>query len=399
MYVTKKIKKKNYSIFMLISIVIVVAFIIGFIFGGSFIYGLSSQEIDNLQYQVDLLNLDDNTIEFYNNSYYYNETSLSDIYNEVKESVVVISGIVSYQIFWQTHYYEIQGSGFIYKFEDEYYVITNNHVVSDVSELVITFSNGDSYPGEIIGSDSYSDLAVLSVEAPTEKLKPLNIISSTDLQVGDPVIAIGSPMGLDNTMTIGIVSQVGRTIEGSNIGSYLIANVIQTSVAINPGNSGGPLLDYQGNVVGITTAIVEDSEGLGFAIPSNTILKEIESLVNTGLYNSHPWLGISGIDMSYSIAQVMNVDVTYGWLIGMVVSGGSAENAGLQGGNEQVKLNEEWVIIGGDLIIAIDGNRIINGDILLSYIEEYTQPGDEIIITILRENEQIELPLTVGIRS
>ena len=398
MYETNKIKEKKNPILMLISIVIVVTFIIGFIFGGSFMYGLSSSEIDDLQYQMDLLNSDDSPTEIYNNSYYYNETSLSDIYNEVKDSVVVISGIASYQIFWRTHYYEIQGSGFVYKFEDEFYIITNNHVVSDVSDLVITFYNGNSYPGEVIGSDSYSDLAVLSVDAPLEELKPIEVISSTNLQVGDPVIAIGSPMGLDNTMTIGIVSQVGRTIEGSTIGDYLIANVIQTSVAINPGNSGGPLLDYQGNVVGITTAIIEDSEGLGFAIPSNTILKEIESLIDTGSYNDHPWLGISGTDMGYSIAQVMNVDVTYGWLIGSVVSGGAAENAGLKGGNEQVEINDERVIIGGDIIIAIDGNRIINGDVLLSYIEEHTQPGDEIKITIIRDNEQLEISLIVGIR-
>ena len=205
-------------------------------------------------------------------------------------------------------------------------------------------------------------------------------------------------MGLDNTMTIGIVSQVGRTIEGSSIGSYPIANVIQTSVAINPGNSGGPLLDYQGNVVGITTAIIEDSEGLGFAIPSNTIIREIELLIETGSYDNHPWLGISGTDMSYSIAQVIDVDVTYGWLIGKVVSGGAAENAGLISGNEQVEINDEWVIIGGDIIIAIDGNRIINGDSLLSYIEEYTLPGDEITITIVRDNEQIEKSLIIGIR-
>jgi S1-C subfamily serine protease len=398
MYETNKIKAKKNPILMIISALILVTFIIGFIFGGSFMYGLTSYEIDDLQYQMSLLNPDNSVIEIYNSSYYYNDTSLSDIYNEVKDSIVVISGIVSYQTFWRTRYYEVQGSGFIYNFHEDMLVITNNHVVSDVSELVITFSNGNSYPGEVIGSDSYSDLAVLSVEAPLEELKPLEIISSTNLQVGDPVIAIGSPMGLDNTMTIGIISQIGRTIEGSNIGSYPIANVIQTSVAINPGNSGGPLLDYQGNVVGITTAIIEDSEGLGFAIPSNTIIREIELLIETGSYDNHSWLGISGIDMSYSIAQVMNVDVTYGWLIGSVVSGGAADKAGLIGGNEQVEINDEWVVIGGDIIIAIDGNRIINGDSLLSYIEEYTQPGDEITITIVRENEQIEISLIVGIR-
>jgi S1-C subfamily serine protease len=394
----KKIKERNYPILMLITAVIVAVFIIGFISGSSFMYRLTSPEIDDLKFRMSIFEDDNSIVEVQNNSYYYNETSLSYVYGEVKDSIVVISGIVSYQIFWRTQYYEVQGSGFVYLFGGKMSVITNNHVVSGVSELVVTFSNGNSYPGKVIGSDPYSDLAVLSVDAPLEEFKPLEIISSTNLQVGDPVIAIGSPMGLDNTMTIGIVSQVGRTIEGSNNGNYPIANVIQTSVAINPGNSGGPLLDYQGNVIGITTAIIEDSEGLGFAIPSNTIIREIESLIETGSYENHPWLGISGIDMSFSIAQVMNVDVTYGWLIGGVVSGGTAEKAGLQGGSEQVDINDERVIIGGDIIIAIDGNRIINGDSLLSYVEEYTLPGQEIIITIVRGDEQMDLSATVGIR-
>jgi S1-C subfamily serine protease len=133
-------------------------------------------------------------------------------------------------------------------------------------------------------------LAVLSVDAPIEEFYPLEIVSSSNLEVGDPVVAIGNPMGLDGTMTIGIVSQIGRTIRESLAGSFPIANIIQTSVAINPGNSGGPLFNYQGEVVGVTTAIIENSEGLGFAIPSNTILKEIESLIETGSFNYHSWL-------------------------------------------------------------------------------------------------------------
>ena len=277
-------------------------------------------------------------------------------------------------------------------------VITNNHVVSDVSDLVVTFSNGNSYLGELIGSDPYSDLAVLSVDAPIDEFKPLFITSSANLEVGDPVIAIGNPMGLDSTMTTGIVSQVGRTIEETNAGGFPIANIIQTNVAINPGNSGGPLLNYQGEVIGITTAIVEDSEGLGFAIPSSTILKEIESLVETGTYNQHPWIGISGVDMSYSIAQAMNVDVTYGWLIATITDDSAAESAGLKGGAEQVEINDNWVIIGGDIIIAIDETRIINGDSLMSFLEKNIQPGQNIIITIIRDNEQVDISVEVGAR-
>ena len=399
MYENELNKKTNYAKLAIISIFIVVIFVVGFVSGGSYIYGLSSSQIDDLQYQIKTIQNENNVNDAtYISTYYYNDTSLSDIYDEVKDSIIVISGVAAYQTFWRTQYYEVQGSGFVYEFEDQMFIITNNHVVDDVSDIVVTFSNGNSYTAEVIGSDAYSDLAVLSVDAPIEEHSPLEIVSSTDLEVGDPVIAIGSPMGLDSTMTIGIVSQLGRTIEESDIGSYPIANIIQTSVAINPGNSGGPLLNYQGEVVGITTAIIEDSEGLGFAIPSDTILKEIESLIESGSYNEHSWLGISGTDMSYALAEEMDVDVTYGWLIVSVTSGSAADNAGLEGGNQRVRINDDMQIIGGDIIIAIDDNRIISGDTLMSYLEEYTAPYQTITITIVRDNQILDVPVTLGTR-
>ena len=271
------IKAINYIKLMLISVAIVIMFIAGFVSGGSFIYGLNSSDINELETKIKILQSKENFVEVQNITYIFNDTSLSEIYKEVKDSIVVISGFVSYQTYFRTWYYEVEGSGFIYEFNEEMVVITNNHVISDVSDLVVTFSNGNSYLGELIGSDPYSDLAVLSVDAPIDEFKPLDIISSSNLEVGDPVIAIGNPMGLDSTMTTGIVSQIGRTIEESLAGSFPIANIIQTNVAINPGNSGGPLLNYQGEVVGISTAIIEDSEGLGFTIPSNAIVKEMDS--------------------------------------------------------------------------------------------------------------------------
>lgn len=399
MYENKSYKKNNYAKLTIISVFIAAMFIVGFVSGGSYIYGISSSEIEDLQSQINNFKTNnDNNKTTYISTYYYNETSLSNIYKNVKDSIVVISGIAAYQTFWSVQYYEVQGSGFVYDFKDEPVVITNNHVVSEVSDIVVTFSNGNSYPGEVIGSDGYSDLAVLSVNAPSEEFHPLEISSSSTLEVGDPVIAIGSPMGLENSMTTGIISQTGRTIEETSAGSYPIANIIQTNVAINPGNSGGPLLNYEGKVVGITTAIIENSEGLGFAIPSNTILKEIESLIETGLYNQHPWLGVSGTDMSYSIAQATGVNVTYGWLISSVTSNGAAEKAGIQGGNQQIRINNDNIIIGGDIIIAIDGTRIINGDSLMSYLEEHTQPNDTIIITILRNNQTLDISVILGQR-
>ncbi|MFX1555256.1 MAG: S1C family serine protease [Promethearchaeota archaeon] len=402
MYENGKNERVNYVKLTLVSVFIVAMFIAGFIFGGSYIYGITSPEIDELENQIELLidgqYVNDNYNEIYNVTYFYNDTSLSDIYKEIKDSLVVISGVASYQTFRRTLFYEVQGSGFVYEFEDEFVVITNNHVVNDVSDIVVTFSNGNGYPAEVIGADAYSDLAVLSVDSLLDEFSPIKIVSSSYLEVGDPVIAIGNPRGLYSTMTTGIVSQIGRTIEESLAGNFAIANIIQTNVAINPGNSGGPLLNYQGEVVGITTAIVEDSEGLGFAIPSNTILREIESLIKTGSYDQHPWLGISGVDMSYSIAKAMDINVTYGWLITSVTSGSTAEKADLLGGDEQLIINNDWVIIGGDIIIALDETRIINGDALLSYLEEYTQLGQIITVTITRDSKQYNIPVEVGTR-
>lgn len=391
-------KTRNLAKLMIISVIIVVMFFVGFLSGGSLIYGLTSPEIDSLQNQIDSLQNVNNDIELQNITYFYNDTALSNLYEEVKDSIIVISGEVAYQTFFGTQYSAVEGSGFIYKFNNEMVVITNYHVVSGASNIVVTFSNGNSYPGEVIGSDAYSDLAVLKVDAPSEELNPLEISSSSGLKVGDPVIAIGSPFGLGGTMTNGIISQLGRTIQDSVAGSFPIANIIQTSAPINPGNSGGPLLDYQGKVIGITTAIIENSNSLGFAIPSNTILREIESLIKTGSYNQHSWLGISGVDMNYAIAQEIKINVTYGWLISQITNGGAADKAGLKVGNQQVRINNDWVIVGGDIIIAVDGTRIIAGDSLMSYLEEYTIPKQLITVTILRDNQLLNIPVELGTR-
>jgi len=199
-------------------------------------------------------------------------------------------------------------------------------------------------------------------------------------------------------MTTGIVSALGRTITEEMTGNYPIANIIQTSAPINPGNSGGPLLNYRGEVVGITTAIVSDSQGLGFAIPSNTILREIESLVTKGSYTQHPWLGATGTDMNYEIARVMGTSISYGWLVAQVTSGGPADKAGLRGGTQQVQVGAEWVIIGGDIVIAINETRITNMDDLSTYLEEHTLPGQTINLTIVRNNQTMTVEVELGTR-
>ena len=170
------------------------------------------------------------------------------------------------------------------------------------------------------------------------------------------------------------------------------------SAPINPGNSGGPLLNYAGQVVGVTTAIVSDSQGLGFAIPSGAILREIKSLITEGSYNQHPWIGASGTDMTYEIAKAMDVNVTYGWLIAQVTSGGPADDANLQGGTQQVTVAEQTVTIGGDIIIAFSGTRIKGIDDLSTFLEEHTSAGDTIDVTIIRSGQTMTLPLKIGTR-
>ena len=207
------------------------------------------------------------------------------------------------------------------------------------------------------------------IGAPEEKFKPLIVVSSSTLKVGDPVIAIGNPYGLMGSMTTGIVSALNRTITEEYTGGFAIANIIQISAPINPGNSGGPLLDYCGNVVGITTAIVADSQGLGFAIPSDTLRREIYALVAYGSYSGHSYMGIYGRDMDYETAQSMGLPVTYGWLITDIAKDGPSYN----------KLYKN------DVTVALNRTRIRNGDDLASYLEVNTLPGDCLEVTVWRK--------------
>jgi S1-C subfamily serine protease len=383
----------------LISIV-AVAFVIGSLVGGILGYSMTLHEINQLQNQVSNLQ-NQESYDAYENITYYNigeNISLSNLYENVKDSVVVIYGVVAQATFFGTQYTQVQGSGFVYDMNGRDVIVTNFHVVNGATNITVTFSDGNSYSATVLGSDAYADLAALSTEAPENELKSIQIASSSTLKVGEPVVAIGSPFGLVGSMTAGIVSQLGRTINESTMGTFSVANIIQTSTPINPGNSGGPLLNYLGQVVGITAAIVSNSQGLGFAIPSDTILREIGSLVEKGSYTQHSWLGISGADMDYEIAKAMGTDVTYGLLLTQVVSGGPADKAGLRAGTEQLQTSTGTVTIGGDIVIAIDGVRIVNSDALLSYIEANTLPGQTIDVTILRDNKTMNIPVVLGTR-
>jgi S1-C subfamily serine protease len=402
--------KTTFSATLLIMLIAIVSLsaggLLGYSIGNSTISGRINDlenQLSTLQDQISNLQPIENVTHqtFIENITYIlgENVSLSQLYEQVKESIVTIRGIiVQYDFFGRPYYTQVQGSGFIYNLTAQMVIITNYHVVYNAINITVTFMNGNGFAATAIGSDPYADLAVLSADIPQNEYNPLEIASSSTLKVGDPVIAVGNPYGLAGSMTTGIVSALGRTITEDMTSGYPIANVIQTSAPINPGNSGGPLLNYQGQVVGITTAIVSDSQGLGFAIPSSTILREIESLVVKGLYNQHPWLGATGMDMTYEIAEAMCTNVTYGWLITQVVSGGPADDAGLLGGTKQALIAGERITIGGDIIIAINDARITNMDDLSTYLEEYTSPSQTISVVLVRANEILTLSIKLEAR-
>jgi S1-C subfamily serine protease len=380
-----------------VAAIIVISLLAGGLLGYAVSYSTLNGRIGDLQDQLSTLPAGQNVtyVPIGNISYFLdNNVSLSQLYIQVKESVMVVQGkVVQYDIFHRPYYSQVQGSGFVYNSTGQIVVVTNYHVIESAINITVTFVNGNAYSATVLGSDPYSDLAALSTDAPQSELKPLEIVSSSTLEVGDPVIAVGNPYGLAGSMTTGIVSALGRTISEETTGGYPIASVIQTSTPINPGNSGGPLLNYHGEVVGITTAIVSDSQGLGFAIPSRTILHEISSLVTSGSYSQHPWLGATGTDMTYDIAQAMGTNVTYGGLVATVTS-----SNGLHGGTKQVTVDGSIVTIGGDIIVQIDGNRIVNLDDLSTYLEEHTAPKQTVNVTIMRSNDTISLSVTLGTR-
>jgi S1-C subfamily serine protease len=392
---------------VLLVIIVIVSLVAGGVVGGLTCYSISSEKIDSLQNQVTTLQQQLSQVQSTQNVDYQNVTvvsgdnvSVSQLYAQVEDSVVVIRGMMlsQYDFFGHAYYSQVQGSGFVYNFEGQNVIVTNYHVVNGAVNVTVTFANGNAYTATALGSDPYAELGVLSVDAPEEEFVPLDIASSTSLQVGDPVIVVGTPYGLTGSMSAGYVSALGRTLNAETTGGYVIANVIQTTAALNPGNSGGPVLNYKGQVVGIATAIVADSQGLGFAIPSNTIIREIGDLINTGSYTYHPWLGASGNDMSYEIAEAMGTNVTYGWLIAQVTSGGPSANAGLQGGTKQAVVMDTQMTIGGDIIVAINGTRITGIDDMSAYLEENTLPGQTVNLTVVRDNETIFVPLELGSR-
>jgi len=322
-------------------------------------------------------------------NYTVSNAQLNRIYNQTRESVVLIVVTIPSG--------KAQGSGFVYDKQGR--IITNNHVVEGASQIAVTFIDGTASKATVVGTDPYSDMAVIKVDVPADKLKPVRLGMSSALVVGDYVVAIGNPYGLADSMTLGIVSAVGREMDAT--GSYKIVDVIQTDAAINPGNSGGPLLNLRGEVVGINTAILSETNqfsGIGFAIPSDTIIREIGSLIQTGSY-AHPLLGISGMDLTPGIIDAMSLPKeTKGALVVDVTSGGPCAAAGVKGSNRQVTIDGTRTSVGGDVITAIDGTALRTFYDLMYYMERNKKPGDVVKFTIIRGGNTIQVDVTLGTR-
>ncbi len=280
------------------------------------------------------------------------------------------------------------GSGFIQD-AAKGLIITNNHVIQGSNTVDVTFASGNTYSAKVIGTDALSDLAVLQIidDFSSEHITSLQLGNSSQLEVGQQVIAIGNPFALSNSMTNGIISQVGRLLPNQEMG-FSIPDVIQTNAAINPGNSGGPLLDIQGNVIGVNSAITSQTgefAGIGFAIPSNTVARIVPYLIKDGKYD-HPWLGIAGVNLTPNLAQQLGLPRdSKGVVVASVTPGSAAANAGIigrvQNGN----------IPAGDIITAIDGHQVKRMEDIISYIEEQRSVGDNVVITVNRGGQSQDL--------
>lgn len=327
------------------------------------------------------------------------EDTLVDLYEKSSQGVIAIRVL--------TEYGGGLGSGFV--IDKEGHIITNYHVIEDVTDLEVDFLSGFKTRGEVIGTDTDSDLAVIKVNAPPEELHPLTMGDSSQIRVGQTVIAIGNPFGLSGTMTMGIVSAFGRTLqsmhEAPGGGLFTAGDIIQTDAAINPGNSGGPLLNLNGEVIGVNRAIRTFNftsgeeplnSGVGFAIAINLVKRVVPILIAEGKY-SYPYLGITSLDdLSLLLQEALNLPQATGAYVTSVTPSSPADQAGLRGGADPTDIIGLYG--GGDLIIAIDNQPVRQFGDLLSYLLNNKSPGDIVTLTVLRESQEVQLDLTLGER-
>ena len=291
---------------------------------------------------------------------------------------------------------EGEGSGFIIDTEGR--IITNNHVVEGADEVQVTLHDGTIVRASVLGTDPYSDLAVIDIDLPPQVLRPVELGDSDELRVGQRAVAIGNPFGLEGTLTTGVISALGRTLPAESL--FAIPEVIQTDAAINPGNSGGPLLNAEGLVIGVNTAIrttTGGNTGVGFAVPVNLVKRVVPRLIAEGHYD-HPQLGIRGLTITPVLVEAMDLPVDGGVLVSEVTADSPAEKAGIRGGTREVSIRGDLVRQGGDIIVSIDGHETNQFEDLLSYIVMETEVGQEIAVAIIRDGEERVVKVVLGAR-
>jgi S1-C subfamily serine protease len=322
-----------------------------------------------------------------------NDLSLNDLFELVENSIVQVTKTMppANPFGPDKENTTSLGSGFIYN--NKSYIVTNNHVVENAKVVDVTFINGDRYTANVTGTDAFSDLAVIKINENTTTIpKPLVVGNSSELRVGDQVVAIGNPFGLESSMTTGIVSQIGRLLSVDERG-FSIPNAIQTDALINPGNSGGPLLNMKGEVIGVNTAGIFPG-GIGLAVPSNTVLRIIPILMEEKNY-THPWLGVTGNTLTADIAKREKLDRTQkGVIVDTIVKDSPADLAGLNGSS----VNQYGEKRGGDLITALDGKPIIKMEDLISYLELNKAVNDNATLSVYRDGEIIDKEITLKSR-
>jgi S1-C subfamily serine protease len=315
------------------------------------------------------------------------------IYQKASPSVVnVISTVITRDFFLNAIPREGSGSGAI--IDPQGHILTNNHVIRDAQKLEVTLADGSKFPAKLVGTDPDNDLAVIRISAPAEKLKALPLGDSRNLQVGQKVLAIGNPFGLGLTLTTGIISSLGRNIR-SEVGT-LIEELIQTDASINPGNSGGPLLNSDGEMIGVNTAIISPtggSVGIGFAIPVNTAKRIVPQLISKG-YVSYPYAGATVQPLFPELAKALKLKVERGAMVIDVSPGGPADKAGLRGGNRQIQVGNVQLTVGGDVIVQVDQHEVKDADDLIRHIRE-KKPGDTVTLKISRDGQAKEVKITL----
>jgi len=318
------------------------------------------------------------------------------VYEKAADGVVNVTSIaVQMDFFFNAFPTQGAGSGSI--IDAKGHILTNHHVVANAQKLEVTLADGSKWPAKLVGSDPDNDLAVIKIEAPPAKLKVIPIGDSKNLRIGQKVLAIGNPFGLERTLTTGVISSLGRTIRSE--AGFMIEDVIQTDAAINPGNSGGPLLNSEGEIIGINSAIISPSGGsvgIGFSIPVNTAKKVIPELMAKG-YVTYPWIGATIQSLIPEIAKFLKLKLERGAMIAEVVKGGPAEKAGLKGGNQKVQVGNIIVMVGGDIVVKADQHEVKTHDELIRYIRE-KKPGDTILLKVLRKEKFEDVKVTLGER-